>query len=263
MVLANPTIIELNMGKLDDLLQRVEARELRAEDYPTIQSLIESYKDLYFAVSDKNANIARLRKLLFGAKTEKTARVVGQRRPDGNPQAPPTALPAGDAPVGNEALAAGSAGIGRRLGRRGRPGAALFGGRFGRNGERGGLRVAVGGREARSPAESFAAVYHNDAIAEERNLTPAERLLFHQAESGPVMEELHAWLVRQFAERHVEPNSGLGKAISYLLRHGEALTLFLRVAGAPLDNNLCERALKKAQADCCCYSLLFDGRGPS
>lgn len=117
--------------------------------------------------------------------------------------------------------------------------------------------------ECRHVLESFAAVYHNDAIAEERNLTPAERLLFHQAESGPVMEELHAWLVRQFAERHVEPNSGLGKAISYLLRHGEALTLFLRVAGAPLDNNLCERALKKAQADCCCYSLLFDGRGPS
>ena len=44
----------------------------------------------------------------------------------------------------------------------------------------------------------------------------------------------------------MEPNSALGKAISYLLRHWEKLTLFLRVAGAPLDNNVCERALKKA-----------------
>jgi hypothetical protein len=44
----------------------------------------------------------------------------------------------------------------------------------------------------------------------------------------------------------VEPNSALGGAISYLLRHWEKLTLFLRVPGAPLDNNICEQALKKA-----------------
>jgi transposase len=47
-------------------------------------------------------------------------------------------------------------------------------------------------------------------------------------------------------QRRVEPNSALGKAMSYLLRHWGKLTLFLRVAGAPLDNNVCERALKKA-----------------
>jgi hypothetical protein len=44
----------------------------------------------------------------------------------------------------------------------------------------------------------------------------------------------------------VEPNAGLGQAISYLLKHWDKLTLFLRVAGAPIDNNLVERALKKA-----------------
>ncbi len=43
-----------------------------------------------------------------------------------------------------------------------------------------------------------------------------------------------------------EPNSALGHAIGYMLRHWDPLTLFLRQAGAPLDNNLCERALKKA-----------------
>lgn len=100
--------------------------------------------------------------------------------------------------------------------------------------------------ECQHVLELLALVYHNDAIARERNLSPHERLLFHQAESGPIMEELHAWLVRQFDERRVEPNSGLGKAISYLLRHWEKLTLFLRVPGAPLDNNICERALRKA-----------------
>jgi transposase len=41
-------------------------------------------------------------------------------------------------------------------------------------------------------------------------------------------------------------NSGLGRAITYFLRHWEPLTLFLRKAGTPLDNNITERALKKA-----------------
>lgn len=94
--------------------------------------------------------------------------------------------------------------------------------------------------------ESLAVVYRNEATAHARNLSAEKRLAWHQAESGPVMEELKAWLAGQFDERLVEPNSGLGGAISYLLRHWEKLTLFLRVAGAPLDNNLCERALKKA-----------------
>jgi transposase len=101
-------------------------------------------------------------------------------------------------------------------------------------------------QECRHVLESLAVVYRNDAVAKERNLSPAERLLLHQADSGPVMEELHAWLGRQFEERRVEPNSALGASITYMLRHWQALTLFLRVAGAPLDNNICERALKMA-----------------
>lgn len=100
--------------------------------------------------------------------------------------------------------------------------------------------------ECRHVLESLAVVYRNDALARERNLSPQQRLLFHQAESGPAMEDLHVWLVRQLDDRRVEPNSGLGKAMAYLLRHWEKLTLFLRVPRAPLDNNLCERALKKA-----------------
>jgi transposase len=60
------------------------------------------------------------------------------------------------------------------------------------------------------------------------------------------MNDLHAWLQLQFENKLVEPNSALGDAINYLLKRWEPLTLFLRQAGAPLDNNLCERALKKA-----------------
>jgi len=100
--------------------------------------------------------------------------------------------------------------------------------------------------ECRHVLESLSVVYRNDALARERNLSPEERLLFHQVESGPTMGELHEWLAGQFEERRVEPNSSLGGAITYLLRHWEKLTLFLRVPGAPLDNNVCERAMKKA-----------------
>ena len=100
--------------------------------------------------------------------------------------------------------------------------------------------------ECRFVLEALGEVYGYDAAARERSLSPEERLRFHQEHSGPVMEKLHAWLEAQFAERKVEPNSGLGQAISYLLKHWEKLTLFLRQAGVPLDNNIVERALKKA-----------------
>ncbi len=94
--------------------------------------------------------------------------------------------------------------------------------------------------------EALAVVYRNDAVARERALSPAARLQWHQQESAPTMQELHVWLRQQLDEKLTEPNSALGGAIRYMLRHWEPLTLFLRQAGAPLDNNVAERALKKA-----------------
>jgi transposase len=94
--------------------------------------------------------------------------------------------------------------------------------------------------------ESLGMVYGIDALVREQGFDAAERLRFHQQYSGPLMQQLHKWLTDQLAERKAEPNSGLGKAISYLLNHWQPLTLFLREKGAPLDNNVVERALKKA-----------------
>ena len=85
--------------------------------------------------------------------------------------------------------------------------------------------------------EMLGEVYRYDAEARDGALTAEERLWFHKERSGPVMEKLHGWLEAQFAERKTEPNSGLGKAITYLLRHWKALTTFLREAGAPLDKD--------------------------
>ena len=100
--------------------------------------------------------------------------------------------------------------------------------------------------QCRFVLETVGEVYGYDEQARARGMSAQERLRFHQEHSGPVMEKLHTWCDVQFEERKVEPNSGLGQAISYLLKHWEKLTLFLRVAGAPIDNNLVERALKKA-----------------
>jgi transposase len=89
-------------------------------------------------------------------------------------------------------------------------------------------------------------VYKNDAEAKSQSLSPEQRLRFHQAQSGPKMAELKSWLTEQIEQHKVEPNSGLGEAITYMLKHWETLTLFLRHPGTPLDNNVCEQALKKA-----------------
>ncbi len=45
-------------------------------------------------------------------------------------------------------------------------------------------------------------------------------------------------------QKLVEPNSALGKAMNYWLNNKTGLTRFLKVKGAPLDNNKSERALK-------------------
>ncbi|NQV24530.1 MAG: transposase [Rhodopirellula sp.] len=53
--------------------------------------------------------------------------------------------------------------------------------------------------------------------------------------------------MRKHAE-FVEPNSALGDAINYLLKRWHRFTLFLRQAGTPLDNNVCELALKTVES---------------
>jgi transposase len=100
--------------------------------------------------------------------------------------------------------------------------------------------------ECRYVLEAIEVIYCNDATTRKEGLTAEARLQFHQAESGPTMDRLWEWLKRQIDEKLVEPHSGLGAAIQYLRKHWEKLTLFLRKAGAPLDNNVVERALKKA-----------------
>lgn len=92
----------------------------------------------------------------------------------------------------------------------------------------------------------LALVYHHDAIAARWNMTAAERLALHRDQSGPVMARLWTWMEEMLASGDAEENSGLGQAIKYMRRHWQGLTAFLEVEGAPIANDLVERALKWA-----------------
>ncbi len=114
--------------------------------------------------------------------------------------------------------------------------------------------------ECRYVIKAFKAIYHHDQVARDEGLDAEQRLAYHQAHSKPTMDGLKKWLERQFTEKLVEPNSALGEAINYLLKRWDSLTLFLRKAGAPLDNNLCERALKTSAPQWVCKDRLFARR---
>lgn len=94
--------------------------------------------------------------------------------------------------------------------------------------------------------EQFATIYQHEADSKAQQLTPEQRLAYHQQHSAPIMEELQIWLNNQLIYEQIEPSSGLFQAIRYMLRHWQALTQFLRTVGAPLDNNRAERAIKFA-----------------
>lgn len=94
--------------------------------------------------------------------------------------------------------------------------------------------------ECQEIIQAFGLVYHYES--QTHHLSQEERLAYHQQHSQPIMEKLHAYLLT--TQPLHEPNGDLYKAMSYLLKHWQELTLFLRVAGAPLDNNRLEAALK-------------------
>jgi len=64
----------------------------------------------------------------------------------------------------------------------------------------------------------FEQIYKNDAITKNKKMSEDQCLQFHQKHSGPVMEEFYRWLKSHLEEKKVEPNSGLGDAISYMLK---------------------------------------------
>jgi transposase len=92
--------------------------------------------------------------------------------------------------------------------------------------------------------KQYAQIWVNEHHCQADHYDLERRLAYHREQSLPVMETLRDWMQGQLDTAAVEANSGLGKAMGYFLRHFEGLTAFCRVAGAQLDNNSMEQALK-------------------
>lgn len=87
-------------------------------------------------------------------------------------------------------------------------------------------------------------VFEIDAKTHE--MTDEARLKYHIQHSKPIMFSLYEQINDLLGSSDVEPNGELAKALRYFQKHWVELTRFLSVPGAPIDNNIVERALKLA-----------------
>ncbi|EIM9899037.1 transposase, partial [Salmonella enterica] len=72
---------------------------------------------------------------------------------------------------------------------------------------------------------------------------PVEKIRqWRQRYARPILEDLWLWLEEQ--EPKCSPGRALHKAIVYALSHRVELSRFLEDGAVPLDNNVCERAIK-------------------
>src|SRR3954453_23837522 len=72
-----PEMIEVDNTQLEEVLRRVE-QSLDEKDSALIRAVFQSHVYVTDLVEDKNTSLRRLRKLFFGARTEKTDAVVGR-----------------------------------------------------------------------------------------------------------------------------------------------------------------------------------------
>ena len=79
-------LVELRGDQLAELLQHA-AGALNEADYQLFKALVESYAYLTNLVEDKGTTIQRLRRLLFGASSEKTGAVFQPSSPKAAPPA--------------------------------------------------------------------------------------------------------------------------------------------------------------------------------
>ena len=101
-------------------------------------------------------------------------------------------------------------------------------------------------KEAMHVLELYSGVFYNEKIALERKMNKEGRLKYHQEHSSSIMMEIKKYCDDLLSSKKVEPNDVFGKSIAYQNKHWDGLTLFLRVAGAPLTTNSVERSLKSA-----------------
>ena len=78
-----------------------------------------------------------------------------------------------------------------------------------------------------------------------KNYCSRKRLRMHKEHSSKHVKNIYSKIEALYRNKEVEPNSELGKAMNYWIRHRKGLTMFLRVKGMVLDTNEVERLLKR------------------
>lgn len=78
-------VINVDTRQLDELADRAATNTLTQEDMELMRKIFQSYTQFFEIVADKNTSLKRLRKLMFGASTEKTKNVVGEGESQANP----------------------------------------------------------------------------------------------------------------------------------------------------------------------------------
>jgi transposase len=69
-----------------------------------------------------------------------------------------------------------------------------------------------------------------------------ERHAARQIQSGPILEDLHAWMIKTTPQ--VTPKSALGTALAYMQKLWPELTRYTERGDLPIDNNRCENAIR-------------------
>ena len=80
----DPEILDLDRPAADEIVQRLESSNLPEQDRQIIRALFASYLYVVQLLQLKRISIARLKKFIFGGRTEKTAAVVGSVAPTGD-----------------------------------------------------------------------------------------------------------------------------------------------------------------------------------
>ncbi len=99
--------------------------------------------------------------------------------------------------------------------------------------------------EVQEVVEAYKIIYKNEDQCFQQNMSDQERLEFHKSKSLPVMAAMKLSFQNKLDNKLTEENSELGKAIKYFLKRYEKLIGFCKYPGVLIDNNECERAIKK------------------
>ena len=85
--------VTIDADELDAFYSRIDNHQLLEDDYPTISTITKGYVAVLEALENKEISLSRLRRIIFGASTEKTETVLGDDDAEGKDKPKPEKKP--------------------------------------------------------------------------------------------------------------------------------------------------------------------------